>query len=318
MEEMTNGDVILPWLSRGIEIQYEIIYNCNHELRFKNNNRNNRCELCDEDCTNCPTISNCIINFTTYYQLYDKIKCCMKQCPIEYENTPVNGQCLKRLICDISCKTCISSPTNCTECNTISKYYPLVDAANKCVLDTLSPDGYYFNSTNSKHEKCDISCKLCDTTPTKCKECNNVGGYYYKDNLTETCFIGVPLGYILDATLKKYIPCDISCAICIDFKTKCTLCNTNYFPLEDNLTSCYLSTDKINGYFYDTISKTFKKCGITCQSCTDNASKCLVCNYNYFKLIDQINTCVSTCPDKYWKNITLGICSSCKLVAKIA
>ena len=90
-------------------------------------------------------------------------------------------------------------------------------------LDEI-PLGYYLNDTiNKTLDKCNIKCSNCTKESMSeglCISCNNVEGYYQKENdeLNENsflnCYKGELLGYYLDEVEKKYSPCFSVCKNC--------------------------------------------------------------------------------------------------------
>jgi len=281
---------------------------------------NGICKKCDISCINCTTtISTCSSCNTSggYYNSDDFLNTCYKTAPIGYifDNT-VN----KYVKCDISCKSCSTSKTNCSECNTASLYYPKVDATSTCILKTASPNGYFFNSNTNQHEKCDISCLTCVDSLKKCLTCNNSGGYYNTDSKPNDCLNICPDGYFLDSTIKKYVLCDASCKTCATSKTSCNLCNTdnNYFPKTDDTKTCILKSNSPYGYYFDIGTNKHEKCDISCLTCVDSLKKCLTCNNSggYYNTDSKPNDCLNTCPDGYLLDTTVKkyvLCdASCK------
>ena len=87
-----------------------------------------------------------------------------------------------------------------------------------------------------------------------------------------------------------YTDCQDSCVSCTnnaassEDRMLCSSCKANYYPLtlEDTTINCYLDNFIINGYFFDRVSNTFKKCHNSCQRCTGEAvgynTNCIICN----------------------------------------
>jgi len=284
---------------------------------------NRICKKCDISCINCTsTISTCLsCNISEgYYNSDDFLNTCYKTAPIGYifDNT-LN----KYVKCDLSCKSCSTSKTNCSECNTSSLYYPKVDAINTCILKTASPNGYFFNSATNQHEKCDISCINCTTTLNNCSTCNNSGGYYNSDVNLNACSNILPDGYFLDSIAKKYKICDTSCLSCSTSANNCIQCNNSslYYPKVDATNTCILKTASPNGYFFNSATNQHEKCDISCINCTTTLNNCSTCNNSggYYNSDVNLNACSNILPDGYFLDSFLKkyvICDvSCKTCA---
>jgi len=115
--------------------------------------------------------------------------------------------------------------------------------------------------------------------------------------------------------------CDDSCLICIENPKRCLICNVqnNYYPKIDQNDSCILKDNSPNGYYFDSKSLGHGKCDDSCLICIENPKKFLTCNikYNYqYKLEDDINSCVTKCPDDYCNIPENGICKACSKICK--
>ena len=180
-------------------------------------------------------------------------------------------------ICDFSCITCVDSPSKCTSCNNPGKYYQLIDDSFTCILDSKSPDNYYYNISTFKHERCDISCSTCVDLANKCKFCNNAKDYYPLVDDTTNCKNYPPVGYFFQNldNVKIYKLCDVSCYTCIDNLLKCTKCADKYFYLEDVQYSC--KNYALPNYFLDVSKNLYSRCNIQCDLCIENPNKCTKC-----------------------------------------
>jgi hypothetical protein len=100
----------------------------------------------------------------------------------------------------------------------------------------------------------------------------------------------------------EIIPCYSSCLTCTNEGTSnnnnCTKCDTNYYTLPTSNTNCYLYTDKIDFYYFDSQLKVFSRCYESCATCsgagTSMNHNCLTCNSYYFPLEADIGQCYST------------------------
>jgi hypothetical protein len=100
----------------------------------------------------------------------------------------------------------------------------------------------------------------------------------------------------------EIIPCYSSCLTCTNEGTptnnNCTKCATNYYTLPTSNTNCYLYTDKIDFYYFDSQLKAFSKCYESCATCSGAGisfkHNCLTCNNLYFPLEDDTSQCYSS------------------------
>ena len=180
---------------------------------------------------------------------------------------------------------------------------------------------------------CYESCNTCSSTGVvndhQCDNCLTTSLYY---PLTIDTLTGVqcykeseaPDRYYLDKTTSPYSykKCYIACTKCstlgTEDDTKCLAnkCDTDYYPLIDKTTQCYLSTKTVNYYYFDT--NIFKACYTGCLTCStigtsQDDTKCTACdttNSFYPKLVaDTVTefTCYSaiTKPTNYFLNSDL-------------
>jgi hypothetical protein len=228
--------------------------------------------------------------------------------------------------CYNSCYSCTTvgnvNDNQCTLCRKADNYFPLQDKSTQCYSN--KPVGYYL--FNSVWTPCYVNCKDCDQYPAdptidmKCTVCNT--GYYPKEDSMSNCYSGTVTGYHFYVNIyKKDIICDSTCQTCNQPSTSstpnCTTCITNYFPKEDNLTSCF--TGDIPQYCLD--NNIYKKCYSTCQTCkglgTDSDHKCSSCIFNYFPKADQPTSCFTGgipqyCLDNNIYKKCYSTCQTCK------
>jgi len=268
-------------------------------------NLNNICKKCSNLCKTCNlAIDNCTSCNTGFSLAQNSIN--DNICLNSFTGYFLPSGLTYYLKCDASCSTCTTTSTNCQSCNSLSYYYPKVDATSTCILKTSSPDGYYFNSISNQHEKCDISCITCSNNSNNCLLCNNSGGYYNSDDVPNTCSKAASNGYVLDITLKKYVKCDFSCSSCIDTKIKCTKCNQDffYFVKVDEINSCFLNQNSPSGYFFNQSTNVHEKCNVNCLKCINNADNCTICNIEkgYYNVVNKPNICLNYTPEGYFLN----------------
>jgi hypothetical protein len=95
-------------------------------------------------------------------------------------------------------------------------------------------------------------------------------------------------------------PCYVSCAQCSGTGSSsdhlCTSCATTYYPLEDKISNCYISTQIVPNYTFNT-DKFYKNnaCYSSCYTCLDLGTttehKCLQCKAQYYRLEDNSSMC---------------------------
>jgi len=119
-------------------------------------------KICDVSCETCvDTANKCLTCKSNYFFMEDQSNTCINaQSEGYYFNTYIQ----KMSRCDISCRTCVNSPTYCTECNYNNYYFPLINDRSSC--KNYCPDFYFKNFINRECSHCNKSCKRClDSTP---------------------------------------------------------------------------------------------------------------------------------------------------------
>ena len=102
-----------------------------------------------------------------------------------------------------------------------------------------------------------------------------------------------------------YLSCGSCKAVGNSSNHQCTSCNSNYYPLADNTSSCHLSTEVIKTYYFN--SNKFSKCSDDCDACTSNTN-CTTCATGTYLLN---GACYKTCPITYFANNQKMTCESC-------
>lgn len=166
---------------------------------------------------------------------------------------------------------------------------PEINEINYCYLPDSKPN-YYLSNDNTFLKQCDNSCLTCETEPLSCKKCRF--GFYKNSNSTAEkinyCYIKTLGNYQdLDENILKL--CDDSCYDCELNSKNCTICQKNYYKLEnskgDNKNFCY---KEFFGYYIDKVENLIKLCDTSCSSCESNSNNCILCKNNYYKLEDEI------------------------------
>jgi hypothetical protein len=151
---------------------------------------------------------------------------------------------------------------------------------------------------------CAIGCQTCsaiEAAPaSNCLTC--ITNYYKKNEVdpNNTCYSvdAPPSGYVLQN--GGFDRCFDSCAKCTEVGSsaghKCTECNANYYPLEDKLTECYLSSSPVTGYTFS-VDKFYlnRVCYTSCSVCLETGTstdhKCHHCATGYYPLVDKTSMC---------------------------
>jgi hypothetical protein len=267
------------------------------------------CKICTQVGTS--TSNLCSTCADTYYPLEDQTsQCYLSSVTVAgyyyYNNKFLN---INNMICYGSCYICVETGTaiqhKCIQCGT--GYYPLVDDSTMCYLPSDTVVGYYFVTGSVSFSKCYSSCGSCITLGTDqnhlCSSCKP--NYYQLEDYPSNCYmvLNVPTGYVLDSTINKFKLCYLSCSACQVLGTitqnQCTQCKTGYFPLQDNISMCYQSSQTIPGYYPNT--NIFANCYSSCATCTTGGSltghNCTSCKASYYQLVDKTTDCyVSTNP----------------------
>jgi hypothetical protein len=234
-------------------------------------------------------------------------------------------------VCYKTCATCTQigddNDHKCTQC--VANYYKIKDSiTNSCYLKTQIIQGYYFDSILSLFNKCYTRCISCscggDDNTHNCSIC--LANYYQLvDNSTQcyTLFEKVT-GYFFDVLSSKFSKCYASCETCNSLGTsythQCLTCYSNYYPPEDDKTSCYNKDSTILGYYFDSSSNIFRKCFKSCSKCSglgnlinpnclecaDGYSDCSGCTKKIFK-----DNCIDECPPLTIFNPTTQQCTDC-------
>jgi hypothetical protein len=226
--------------------------------------------------------------------------------------------------CYSTCQTCSSTPGTsgnhqCSAC--ITNYFPKSDNLTSCFSGPQ--DMYYFDTSNNIYKNCYSTCLTCTTTPGdnnnhQCATC--MANYFPKIDNTSSCYTGTQSKYYLDTNIYKncYSTCE-ACSITPGTSSnhQCTTCLTNYFPLEDNTTSCF--TDPQPQYYLDI--NMYRKCFASCQTCqttpgTTTNHKCNTCLTGYYPLIDNQSSCYQGHQSGYYLDGTYyqlcySTCDSC-------
>jgi hypothetical protein len=289
---------------------------------YFNSNKFSRCMINCKYCTGLGISSNhlCTTCADNYYPLIDNPSNCYTS------NTTLGSYYFSTNQfnkCYVSCGACPGSGTttnhNCSACAT--GYYALEDNSTFCYQSTQAVQYYYFDSNTNIFKRCNPSCTICNN-PNNCLTCNT--SYYSLEDNSTSCHQNTEIiqNYLYASTQSKFLKCYSSCQQCSGQGNQtthlCTICGTNYYPLQDDSSQCYLSTDIITGFYFST--NTFKiTCMAQCATCgrygTDADNKCITCATGFSPLEDKASQCYtngSAVPGYYFDNTIYRHCyASC-------
>ena len=124
-----------------------------------------------------------------------------------------------------------------------------------------------------------------------------------------------PHGYFKDEEDHICYPCHEQCETCTQNATFCQTC-TSEGPSESFLYSLDQSclSQCPDGYYEDSVDHTCKQCDSKCAQCEINATYCQSCTltapFEAF-LLGTDSSCLTTCPEGYFKNFSNHHCEAC-------
>jgi hypothetical protein len=290
-------------------------------------------KACYPSCTACTGIgtiekhkcSSCTDN---YYPLTDNPANCYKS------TDNVNGYFFSTdknvfMPCLSRCSACTTNGDNtnhnCLKC--ADGYLPLEDQPTQCYKGAEDVVGYYFDINRQQILKCDISCKDCQGLRTSCTGCNTMAEYYPLVEDSSKCLSKLEHhdGFFYVEPIQSFRSCFKTCLTCDtsinDIKDqRCLTCKSEYYPLEDISSNCYLKADKIDYHFWNDSISVFSKCHKSCKTCTsygtitnpqciscaDGYDTCGPCTQKVYR-----DTCVSECPELTVYDIVTNTCITC-------
>ena len=119
------------------------------------------------------------------------------------------------------------------------------------------------------------------------------GNYHFDFSYTEEDFYA-------DSFIIPVKVCYPSCGSCDSYSENasnmsCINCDSNYFPLYNNRSQCYISTELIDYYYYNSTNQIFQKCYDKCKRCagdaTEESNMCISCIENYYLVISN-HSCI--------------------------
>ncbi|KAL4486099.1 hypothetical protein ABPG72_012152, partial [Tetrahymena utriculariae] len=256
------------------------------QAQTANNQIYQNCQQCDSSCKECSSANNptsCIsCNLNSQNKYYYQNQC--------FPSQPSSTYCDSNFICqncDPQCDTCSDSSINCQSCKTNSHLYQ-----NKCLAKICSSNQYFNPYTNDCDQsqpsstscsqinlngsifyycqKCDPSCKECDTTGdlNSCTSCDvsSPNKYYYN----RQCLPTQPLSTFCDLNFQCQ-DCDKSCLSCSGSSKNCQSCENNIYFYQNQ---CY--ENPLPGT-YCTSYTDCKQCDTSCKTCIQTSTNCTSC-----------------------------------------
>jgi hypothetical protein len=270
---------------------------------------NNKYVPCYQACGTCNgplgtgIDTKCQTCATNYYSKSDNVAQCVSSSSTVsgyYKNDPTK-QFIK---CFTGCNACSAtgsaSDMKCTSC--LATYYPREVTINFCNLSSDIISGYLFNSTQGIFLKCFNNCDSCSQAHgTESNQyCTTCLAGYVKMPTTNNCFSSTapPQGYAVVS--GSFVQCYKSCKTCSNSGTdmyhqNCLFCLDGYYPVTDDNTLCFQTSDNPNYYFFDSATNKYTQCYDSCKTCeiagNETQHNCKTCETNYAYLSDKPSIC---------------------------
>ena len=278
------------------------------------------CLTCDAAGANAPTMNNTNCNEcdrTNGFAEVEGINGLCYDISLSFDRYVYNASSSSFKPCTTGCLKCSLlsdiTQTECSECDTVNGYFPLIRDSGDLECINSERDGYYYNSTTNSYEKCYLGCASCngygDDEHPNCKS-NSCNINFYPMLLDPTnCWnytTGNTRGYYLSNN-NNFIKCIENCLTCSQeeatFQTNCDSCNTplNYYPLSNDSSQCVDESSKPTNSFFDSDNSVYQICYESCGSCeevgtTIDDPKCLTCyeDNGYYTLEKETgNICIN-------------------------
>jgi hypothetical protein len=258
---------------------------------------NNLCQTCSgpgsymtDNCLTCidgyalnPIVKGSCADITVTIEgyFYDKASQSFKQC----YNT-----------CTVCSAEGTSDLNNCLQCK--DGFYPLENTTN-CSKSGDLIVGYYFDSLEKSFKQCYETCKYCNGSGTEtlnnCYQCAD-GMIQTTDN-PNNC---MPNLLVRSISFSDILSCYPSCSECSDIgdqdNMNCLKCAIGYYPLKNKPSQCYLTSDTVEGYYFDSNSLAFKNCNPACMTCSGpsklTSTNCDTCNSLYTADANDSTNCI--------------------------
>jgi len=173
--------------------------------------------------------------------------------------------------------------------------------------DVILSSHHYLDSAANLFKKCDNSCYNCVNFPDNCLECNN-DFYSTKDDYINNkskgfkCFQTLNGFMLKEETLSDnskvmlFQACNHGCKTC-NTQSACLTCldNTTYFKQDYNTSGDACFSSKPEGYYLDSSVQLYKKCNLSCQSCSGpNSIECISCPVGLYLYIPKASLASGT------------------------
>lgn len=231
--------------------------------------------------------------------------------------------------CYSSCETCSSPGTtlqmNCLSCKNGYNFFN--STSTNCIPMNSDGIGTIIKDDGSR-DTCYKTCKSCDIIGNETQHlCNNcIDNYAFADvNSTNCVPINTYSGGVYNKETQRFETCYKSCGSCVaignDNDHKCSSCKTDYYPLADNLSMCYIKNLTLPNYYLSVANNdsltNFKLCYASCYTCassgSDSINNCLTCKTGYFAYSTVPTTCIkgSSLSLGFYINNSTGFAESC-------
>ena len=271
-----NNIDLSKYYSNDNNISYHLcnktIANC-HSCSHKNSNL--KCDLCEKD----------------YYFIEDNRDTCFNNYNLSKYYSDDNNvsfyPCHKGFP---HCEVCNNNKNKCQKC--FDNYYFIGINKEKC--ETITDIYKYFTEDNGiSYLPCDTDMEGCEkcTNRTQCTLCKN--DYYFIEHQRNKCYYKINLeSYYKEG--DSYFPCNKSiefCNKCI-VKDSCIECNTNYYFIGNDRTTCKTG-DNLKKYYSNDNGISYFLCSSKMPNCDEcfNENFCYLCYSSYFLKYENSKDC---------------------------
>jgi len=248
-------------------------------------------QKCSFPCLTCYQSNNNCQSCEVNYSLATKDKITFS-CIIDKTGyVLVNSLYLK---CSDNCISCTSQ----TICTTCVSYFYLVEDNNgiRNCFQNIDTRKFYLNYYNNVkvYKPCSQICLSCINSEYNCTACNDPSklAESSKNSLSKTCISNFE-GYYYDNYAQYYKLCSLNCKTCENSENQCTSCVSGLNLILNSINNLECVKD-ISNYFLVPGKNYYQICDEKCTSCTENKSKCSICNAGklYVAIIDIPNECI--------------------------
>ena len=219
------------------------------------------CKSCDVSCSECTALStNCSTCATGYIILFSNTtyKSCSNLCPSGTVNDTINNLGCR---CDVQCKTCSGTISNCLTCDSSSiyTYFYVNTCVSTCPFTTYPT---VISGVNQCQACSQSGCKVCDSTT--CSQCSGQL-ILYQGACVFSCQTSTVM-VIINGVMTCQA-CSAGCKICDDGVNSCSTCQPGLL-LQSTSSNISCSTSCSSGY----ISFNNSICYTSCPSGYENVS----------------------------------------------